>query len=88
MTVILVLLLALAGIVAAWAWGEVARQKRRAVAAERLSAKLTKQMKGMQEAYKREADRLEEIWSGSADERFAASLAILRDLSRGPNGAD
>lgn len=88
MTMVWILLLALAGVVAAWAWGEVARQRRRAKTAEAALVKKTRQIEKMQEAYRVETERLAELATGTDDERFDASLRILRELSRRSGTAD
>ena len=67
--------------VAAWGWSQVRRERKRARAAEAKAQELTRRMAKMVEAYKHEAQRLEELATGSDAERFDASLRILRELA-------
>ena len=77
---ILGLLLAIA--IAVWAMLERRKAIARAKEAEAAAAKRARQIAKMAEAYRSEADKLEELARGSDPERFAASIRILRELSR------
>ena len=88
MIAIFVLLLALAGVIAAWAWGEVARQRRRVKALETALAAANRQAQRVRDAYARETKHLEALLAGTDDERFHTSLDILRELSRGAANSD
>ena len=88
MTIILILLTALGGLLAAWAWAEAARQRKRAKQAEAALKMQQRRLEKMQEAYRAEAERLAELARGSDAERFDASIRILRELSRHANNSD
>jgi len=77
----------LAGSIAALVLALRGRQKAitRAKNAEALAEKKSKEMVRMQEAYREETKKLIEMAVGTDDERFGASLAILRDLSADGN---
>lgn len=77
---ILGLLLAIA--VAVWAMMERRKAVARAKEAEAAAAKRARQITKMAEAYRSEADKIEELARGTDAERFATSLRILRELSR------
>ena len=85
---ILLLLLALAGLIAAWAWGEVVRQRRRVEALEKALKAANRQAERVRDAYARETKHLEALLVGNDDERFRTSLDILRELSRGAANSD
>lgn len=53
----------------------------RAKAAEARADKIAKEIKSLQEAYYEEAQHLAELATGTNDERFSASIDILRALS-------
>ena len=77
---ILGLLLAIA--IAAWAILERRKAVLRAKEAEAAAAKRARQITKMAEAYRSEADKIEELARGTDAERFDASIRILRELSR------
>lgn len=83
MTAALLVAIALGGIVSAWGWSRVRRQRRELAEAKRQVDAARKQMQKLQEAYKHEAERLEELARGSDADRFDASIRILRELSGG-----
>jgi len=69
---------------AAWGWSQVRRERKRAREAETKAQELTRRIKKMQEAYRVEAERLEELARGSDTDKFDASIRILRGIA----GAD
>ena len=66
---------------AAWGWSQVRRERKRAQEAEAKAQELARCMKKMQEAYRVEAERLEELARGSDTDKFDASIRILRGIA-------
>ena len=77
----LIFALLLAGVVAAWALLELKRTRVKLKEAEVLAARRAKDLLKLQEAYRVETERLADLDRGTDAERFAASIAILRELS-------
>ena len=82
------LLFALAVLVAVWALLELRTARQKTAKAERALKAAHKAAERMRDAYAQETRRLELLFAGSDDDRFRASLDILRTLSRGANGGD
>ena len=84
-----ILLLALASLVAAWAWGEVARQRRRVEASEKALKENLRRMSIERKAYRDEKERLARLLeSSSPAERARMATAILRELATGETNGD
>ena len=79
--VYLILITIVASAVAVLALLSRAKAVHRANDAEVRALKTAKEMQRLKEAYREETKKLEEMDSGTDDERFDASLRILRDLS-------
>jgi len=81
MTIVLILALALAVVVAIWALGARRLAKLETDAAHAEASKLKRQMEIEHAAYKSEAERLESLATGTGDERLHTTIAILHNLS-------
>ena len=69
---------------AAWGWSQVRGERKRARAAEEKAQEFSQRIAKMVEAYRVEAERLEELARGSDTDKFDASIRILRGIA----GAD
>jgi hypothetical protein len=77
----LIMALLLAAVVIAWLVMEWRRARGRLKEAQDLAEQRVKDLLKLQEAYRVETERMAALARGTDAERFAASIAILRELS-------